>query len=97
MYRHVQDADVVVADKGYDSVAVRNWLEHEGIRPAIPTKRTARNPARIDGVEYRRRNIVERTIGWLKENRRIATRFEKLAVNFRAMWLLAATIRGIRS
>jgi transposase len=36
----------------------------------------------IDKAEYRKRNIIERVVGWFKESRRLLTRFEKLAVNY---------------
>jgi transposase len=47
---------------------------------------------RFDKVRYKARNVVERLIGWLKERRRLATRFEKLAVNFLAMIKIAMTL-----
>jgi transposase len=53
--------------------------------PAIPSKSSENRNARIvsfDKSLYRRRNIVERLIGWLKESRRIMTRFEKTVRNF---------------
>ena len=58
----------------------------------IPSKenedRTTR-PVEFDKEAYRRRNIVERLIGWLKESRRIFSRFEKTAKNFGGMITLA--------
>ena len=48
------------------------------------------------GSSYRRRNIVERLVGWLKENRRLATHYEKLAVNFLAIVKLAMFQRSLR-
>ena len=53
------------------------------------------NP-RFDKATYRRRNVVKRCVAWLKENRRLATRFEKLAVNFLAMVKLAMIQRCLR-
>ena len=47
----------------------------------------------FDKPSYRRRNIVERVVGWLKESRRIATRFEKLAVCYMAMVTLGMILR----
>jgi transposase len=44
---------------------------------------------RFDKRSYRRRNVIERSIGWLKECRRLSTRHEKLAVNYKAMVQLA--------
>ena len=46
-------------------------------------------PRRFDPDRYRRRNVIERCVGWLKGCRSIATRHEKLAVNFGAMLKLA--------
>lgn len=43
----------------------------------------------FDTITYRRRNLVERVVGWFKECRRLVTRFEKLAVNFVAFWIVA--------
>jgi len=44
---------------------------------------------KFDREAYRRRNVVERCIGWLKENRRVAVRYEKLATNYLGMLKLA--------
>ncbi len=56
-----------------------------GIRPVIPSKenedRTAR-PVEFDKQAYRRRSIIEQLLGWLKECRRIFSRFQKTAKNF---------------
>ncbi|MBI4082639.1 MAG: transposase [Candidatus Lambdaproteobacteria bacterium] len=46
-------------------------------------------PLKFDREAYRQRNVVERSIGWLKENRRVATRYEKLATNYLGMLKLA--------
>ena len=52
--------------------------------------------AEFDMDTYKRRNVVERCIGWLKECRRIGTRFEKLAVNFVAMLKVSMMQRYLR-
>ncbi len=44
---------------------------------------------KFDRQAYRQRNVVERCIGWLKENRRVAVRYEKLAINYLGMLKLA--------
>jgi len=62
----------------------------------IPTKSNEKPRPGFDKEAYRRRNVVERCIGWLKECRRIMTRFEKLAVNFVAMFKLAMIRRYFR-
>ena len=82
----------VAGDKGYSHPRIRRYLRGRGIRAVIP-RRSDQRPAdgrvRFDRESYRRRNVVERCVGWLKENRRLATRHEKLAVNFHALVELA--------
>ncbi len=79
-------------DKGYRADWIDQYLLELGIEPVIPSKenedRTAR-PVAFDKEAYRRRNIVERLIAWLKESRRIFSRFEKTAKNFAGMIKLA--------
>ena len=87
----------VVADKGYDATYLRRYLSKRGIKAMIPekkqrkgTQRRKKGPRpRFDKDTYKERASVEQSIGWLKEYRRIATRYEKLAVNFLAMVKLA--------
>lgn len=90
----------LAGDKGYSCGRVRDWLRAHGIKPLIPHKDNehARHDGRVkfDKQTYKRRSIVEQTIGWLKECRRIGTRFEKLAVNFLAMMKLAMIQRCLR-
>jgi len=84
----------LAGDKGYDIPRIRRWLRRRRIGAVIPEKskphgRKPGRPPAFDEHAYRRRNIIERCIGWLKHARRIATRFEKTAVNFLAMLKLA--------
>ena len=86
----------VAGDKGYSYAAVRTWLRARHIRAVIPERddqraRRARRPGRkpaFDRAAYRRRNVVERAGGLLKEARAIATRFDKLATHYRATVML---------
>ena len=95
---------LVVADRGYDAGAFRRYLRRRGIRCVIPEKRVPAGkrrrrrgrPPTFCGATYRRRNVVERLVGWLKEHRRIATRFEKLASSFLAMVKLSFMRRYFR-
>jgi transposase len=79
----------VVGDKGYTGRRIRNYLRRRGIRYTIP--RLSHEPHRgsFSREIYRQRNIVERTINRLKQWRRVATRYEKLAVNYTAMITIA--------
>ena len=79
-------------DKGYRADWIDEYLLALGIKPVIPSKETDNRDARpveFDRELYRERNIVERLIGWLKENRRIFSRFEKTAKNFGGMLKMA--------
>jgi transposase len=71
----------VIADKAYDSDAVRDRIRATCAKPVIPTRS---NPPkrRIDRRRYKLRNVVERFIGRIKHCRRVATRYDKLAVTF---------------
>ncbi len=79
-------------DKGYRADWIDEYLIDLEISPVIPSKenedRDAR-PVEFDREAYRDRNIVERLIGWLKESRRIFSRFEKTAKNFGGMLKMA--------
>jgi transposase len=59
----------------------------------IPTRSNQPREERFDKAAYRRRNIVERVVGWYKEYRSLGTRHEKLAVNYVALWLIAMSKR----
>ncbi len=81
----------VAGDKGYSSQAIHDWLSHRSIKAVIPKRSHERRPGRFPAKQYRRRNIVERTIGRLKEFRRIATRYDKYASSYIAFIKIAAT------
>ena len=81
--------DAVAGDKGYSYPRIRAWLSRRAIEAVIPTRRDQPR-RRLNKRKYRRRNVVERCIGWLKGCRRVATRYEKRALNFRAMVVIAA-------
>jgi len=86
----------LAGDKGYSYPTIRRYLRRRGIRPVIPTRSNQRPNPRFDRPTYRRRSIIECVVGWLKECRRLATRFDKLAVNFLAMVHLAMLQRCLR-
>jgi len=75
------EPDYVIADKAYDSDAVRERIRDAGAKPVIPT-RSNRPKRRLDRARYKLRNVVERFIGRIKHCRRVATRYDKLAVTF---------------
>jgi transposase len=81
--------DRVAGDKGYSSKKIRRYLRRRGIGVVIARQKRERR-TRFDRAAYRKRNVVERLINRLKQFRRVATRYEKRAVNYRAMLTIAA-------
>lgn len=83
------DAQVVTADKGYDSNALVSAIEDRGAQANIPPRSNRKSPRAYDLHRYKARHLIENLFARLKQFRRIATRFEKLAKNFAAMVTLA--------
>lgn len=90
----------LAGDKGYSGQSIRDWLRSLRIEPVIPHKdneKARHDPAvKFDREAYKGRCVAEQCVGWLKEFRRIGTRFEKLAVNFQGMLQLAMVRRYLR-
>ena len=84
--------EFVLADKAYDAEWIRAMIEAQDAVPIIPDRSTATTPHAFSRTLYRMRNRVERFFNKLKQFRRIATRYEKLAANYLAM-IKIATIR----
>jgi transposase len=82
----------LIADKGYDADALRDRLARSGCRPVIPGRTNRKTPIRHDKRRYRDRWRIETTIGRLKDFRRVATRYDKLAANFLSAVALAALL-----
>jgi hypothetical protein len=79
----------VAGDKGHSYKPVRRWLRRHHIKPVIPTRKDQRRDEGFEKEAYRRRNIVERAVGRFKWCRALATRHDKLAVNYTALWIIA--------
>jgi transposase len=89
----------VAGDKGYSYPSVATWLANREIVSVIPQrsdqiKRNGKAP--LDRRAYRRRSVVERCVCWLKENRRLGTRYDKLAAGFMGFVTLAFIRRYLR-
>ena len=85
-------SDYVIADKGYDADAFIHSIQQAGAIPVIPPRSHRKTPRYYDKHLYQDRNLVERLFQKLKHYRRIATRYERLAVTYMAMLSLASTI-----
>jgi transposase len=82
----------LISDKAYDTNPFRQLLAERGTDAVIPSSARRKPPIPHDAVAYRQRNLIERMFGRLKDFRRIATRYDKLARNFLAAVVLAAAI-----
>jgi transposase len=82
----------VIADRGYDGDGFRNMLTTKGIQPVIPGRRHRKIPIEVDQGVYKNRNVIERFFSRIKEFRRIATRYEKTAAMFEAMFTFGCII-----
>ena len=87
----------VVGDKGYTGRRHRAYCRRRGIRHTIPKLRTERGTGPFDRTIYRRRNQVERLIGRCKQFRSLATRYDKRAQSYHALWTIAMTILWIKA
>ena len=85
-------AATVIADKGYDSKALRDWLQARGSQAVIPPRKNRKIQYHYDQALYRERNVIERMFCRLKDWRRIATRFDRNAKTFLAALALAAAV-----
>ena len=72
----------VIADKGYDSNALRAQIAAAGMQAVIPSNRTRKVRLPHDPLAYRSRNRIERCFNKLKHFRRIATRFDRRDLYF---------------
>ena len=86
------DTPILHADKGYDSDAIRRKVEARGTMPNIPPKANRRWKNCFSPHLYRDRNAIERMFGRLKDFRRLATRYDRLAINYLAAACLAAIV-----
>jgi transposase len=88
--------EALAADKAYDSDAIRRRLAEREIEAVIPSLACRKEPIGYDAAKYRRRNEVERLVNRLKQFRRVATRYDKLAATFLAFVHLSAALIMIR-
>lgn len=85
-------ADVLIADRGYDSNWFRNALSEKGIEPCIPSTKNRKQPIPHDTQRYRRRHKIENLFAKLKDWRRIAMRYDRCAHTFFSAICIAAAV-----
>ena len=88
--------EAVLADKAYDSNALRALIAKMGAEAVIPSNRTRKVAIPHDAAIYRHRNRIERCFNKLKHFRRIATRYDRRTIHFSGFVLLAATMIWMR-
>lgn len=89
----------LAGDKGYRAEWIDQMLLDLGVEPVIPSKANEDRDKRavnFDKAKYRKRNIVERVIGWLKECRAVFSRFDKTAINYAGMVKMACIQRYLK-
>ena len=83
----------VLADRGYDADTNRAVITAAGAEPCIPPRRNRTAAVGYDRHLYKGRNVVERFFGRVKQYRRVATRYDKKAANYRGfVWLASIQI-----
>ena len=82
----------LIAGKAYDAQSVRDWLKSRRVIATIPSTATRPVPYKHSRIAYRRRNRIERLFGHLKNWRRVATRYDRLACNYLATVALVSCI-----
>lgn len=87
----------LAGDKGYSYPHIRRWLARHHIQAVIPTRKDQPREDTFDRVSYRQRNLIERVVGWYKECRSLGTRYEKLAVDYVTLWMIAMIEKLVRS
>ena len=87
---------VVLAVRAYDADWIREFIEDQECKACIPLKVNRTEPASYSKRTYKKRNLIERYIGKLKQFRYVSTRFDRSTVNYLAMAKLAAVRLWLR-
>lgn len=90
-YINIQGSDVL-ADRGYDSWQLIEYIYENGGEPTIPSKKGAKFERHCDWWLYKERHLVEKYFLKLKGFRRIATRYDKLAFTYMGFVCLASIL-----
>lgn len=91
------DGQILLADRAYDSNALREVMDKRGVWACIKPMPRRKDPPAFSPFLYRYRNLVERFFSKIKHFRAVATRFEKHPENYLALVKLAAIKIWLRS
>ena len=92
LFRRVKPAERLLGDKAYDSAELRDDLQDQGTKPVIPNRINRKQPFSFNKRLYKLRWRIESAFNRLKDFRRIATRYDRLARNYLASVCLAAAL-----
>jgi transposase len=92
LIRRVKPAQRMLGDKAYDSAELRDALEEQATKPVIPNRSNRKQPFSFSKRLYKLRWRIESAFNRLKDFRRIATRYDKLARNYLASVCLTAAL-----
>jgi len=92
LIRRTRPPKKLLGDRAYDSADLRHWLGERGTRGVVPNKSNRKQPFTFDRKSYKQRHRIENAFCRLKDFRRIATRYDRLARNFLASVCLVAAI-----
>jgi len=92
LIRRVKSPERLLGDKAYDSAELREALDERGTKPVIPNRCNRKQPFSFNKRLYKLRWRIENAFNRLKDFRRIATRYDKLARNYLASVCLAAAL-----
>lgn len=86
----------VLADRGYDSQELIDYIYDRGGEPTIPSRKGARHERKCDWWLYKERHLVENLFLKLKGFRRIATRYDKLACTYLGFLCIASILTWLK-
>jgi len=86
----------LLADKGYDSDAIRKQALTQGITPHIPPRKNRKQPMPYDEHLYKERHKIENLFGYLKHYRRLFSRFDKSKCCFEAFLHFVAALQWLK-
>jgi transposase len=89
-------AGKVLADRAYDADSLHDLIYEQGGEPVIPPRRHRKYQHRYDRIAYKQRWGIEGFFAKLKQWRRIATRYDKLAANFLGFVKLASIMLWLK-
>jgi transposase len=92
LFKRTKSPKRMLGDKAYDSAELRDTLEQCGAKPVIPNRSNRNQPFPFSKRLYKLRWRIEAAFNRLKDFRRIATRYDKLARNYLASVCLVAAL-----